>query len=155
MIRTQVATTSSFGCESCSIFVGSLPLPTVTSKTTILGICLYQPCILDAKGMGQIFVVGISGYLTIKNLELTGGHCSEGSAVLVSGGGPNTEGITGGKLLALNILFSNNTATVCNSSEFEHPISLSNTGVWFINVCRIQGVLFIFYSFQKVKQKAV
>ncbi|CAM6065210.1 unnamed protein product [Sphagnum tenellum] len=90
---------------------GSLPLPTVTSKTTILGICLYQPCILDAKGMGQIFVVGVSGYLTIKNLELTGGYCSEGSAVLVSGAGPNTEGITGGKLLALNILFSNNTAT--------------------------------------------
>lgn len=117
MIRTQLATTSSFGCESCSIFVGSLPLPTVTSKTTILGICLYQPCILDAKGMGQIFVVGVSGYLTIKNLELTGGYCSEGSAVLVSGAGPNTEGITGGKLLALNILFSNNTATVCNSSE--------------------------------------
>jgi hypothetical protein len=102
--------------------------------------------------MGQIFVVGVSGYLTIKNLELTGGYCSEGSAVLVSGAGPNTEGITGGKLLALNILFSNNTATVCNSSEVRTSYF---TRVWFINVYRIQGVLFIFYSFQKVKQKAV
>ena len=57
--------------------------------------------------MGQIFVVGVSGMLTLKNLEITGGACNEGSAVLVSG---NVNG-GGGKLLALNVLFHNNTAT--------------------------------------------
>lgn len=58
--------------------------------------------------MGQIFVVGISGTLTLKNLEITGGMCSEGSAVLVAG---NVLG-GGGRLLALNVLFYNNTASV-------------------------------------------
>ena len=75
---------------------------------TIMGACTDGPCVIDGKGMGQIFVVGISGTLTLKNLEITGGMCSEGSAVLVAG---NVLG-GGGRLLALNVLFYNNTASV-------------------------------------------
>lgn len=74
-----------------------------------MGACTDGPCVIDGKGMGQIFVVGISGTLTLKNLEITGGMCSEGSAVLVAG---NVLG-GGGRLLALNVLFYNNTASVC------------------------------------------
>jgi hypothetical protein len=85
-----------------------LPLPEVTAKITIMGACTDGPCVIDGKGMGQIFVVGISGTLTLKNLEITGGMCSEGSAVLVAG---NVLG-GGGRLLALNVLFYNNTASV-------------------------------------------
>jgi len=62
---------------------------------------------IDGGGMGQIFIVGIGGILTLKDLEITGGACSEGSAVLVSG---NIHG-EGGRLLALNVFFHNNTVS--------------------------------------------
>jgi predicted outer membrane repeat protein len=65
--------------------------------------------VVDGRGMGQIFVVGVGGMLTLKDLEITGGACSEGSAVLVSGNLGSGGG--GGRLLALNVLFHNNTAT--------------------------------------------
>ena len=89
-------------------FAASLPLPEVFGKTTIIGICGEDPCVIDGGGLGQIFVVGVGGQLTLKDLEITGGACNEGSAVLVSG---NTGPGGGGRLLALNVLFHNNTAS--------------------------------------------
>lgn len=62
---------------------------------------------IDGGGMGQIFIVGIGGTLTLKNLEITGGSCSEGAAVLVSGNIRSE----GGRLLALNVFFHNNTVS--------------------------------------------
>lgn len=62
---------------------------------------------INGGGMGQIFIVGLGGMLTLKHLEICGGTCSEGSAVLVSG---NMHG-QGGRLLALNVLFRNNTVS--------------------------------------------
>ncbi|XP_024388267.2 uncharacterized protein [Physcomitrium patens] len=85
----------------------SLPLPDITSKTTIVGTCSGDPCMINGGGMGQIFIVGLGGMLTLKHLEICGGTCSEGSAVLVSG---NMHG-QGGRLLALNVLFRNNTVS--------------------------------------------
>lgn len=87
--------------------VESLPLPDIVSKITIVGTCGEEPCMIDGKGLGQIFIVGIGGTLTLKNLEITGGVCSEGSAVVVLG---NIRG-EGGRLLALNVLFHNNTVS--------------------------------------------
>ena len=97
-----------------------MPLPEVTVKMTIMGACTDGPCVIDGKGMGQIFVVGISGTLTLKNLEITGGMCSEGSAVLVAG---NVLG-GGGRLLALNVLFYNNTASVTHPPPQNSSIDL-------------------------------
>lgn len=98
-------------CRSLFLFLffhaESLPLPEVFGTTTVMGACGDEPCIIDGGGMGQVFVVGVSGTLTLKNLEITGGACNEGSAVLVSG---NMHG-RGGRLLALNVLFHNNTAS--------------------------------------------
>lgn len=84
--------------------VGSLPLPDIVSMVTIVGICGEDPCVIDGGGMGQIFIVGVGGKLTLKNLEIHGGSCSEGGAVLVNG---NIQG-GGGRLLALNVFFHNN-----------------------------------------------
>lgn len=79
-----------------------------------------SPCKINAGGTSQIFLVGISGYLVLRNLELTGGQCSSGAAITVSGSGSSTMG-AGGKLVAMNVRFFNNTATVIN---------ITNTTTW-------------------------
>ena len=68
-------------------------------------------CLIDAKGQSGIFVVGLGGILTLKDLDLTGGFCTKGSAVLVSGLGANSNAAVG-KLRAINVKFFNNIATV-------------------------------------------
>uniref|UniRef100_A0A7I4BVW1 Right handed beta helix domain-containing protein n=1 Tax=Physcomitrium patens TaxID=3218 RepID=A0A7I4BVW1_PHYPA len=85
----------------------SLPLPEIISKITIVGLCTDGPCRIDGCGNGQIFVVGVGGTLTLKDLEITGGSCGEGAAVLVMGGIHGG----GGRLLALNSVFRNNTVS--------------------------------------------
>lgn len=96
---------------------GTLPLPEVNTKVTILGKCVgHYPCMIDGMGAGRIFVVGIGGQLTLRDLEVRGGYCNEGAAVLVTGVG-STKPSSSGKLLALNVLFYNNTANTVSSSE--------------------------------------
>lgn len=71
---------------------------------------------IDGMGAGRIFVVGIGGQLTLRDLEVRGGYCNEGAAVLVTGVGSTKPG-SSGKLLALNVLFYNNTANTVNTTE--------------------------------------
>jgi hypothetical protein len=78
-----------------------------------------QLCRLDAQGMGNIFQVGLGGYLTLKDIDLRNGVCTQGGAVLVSGSG-TTITTQVAKFVALNVHFFNNTATVSN------PILLMN-----------------------------
>lgn len=89
----------------------SVPLPGIMMKVTIMGICADMPCRLDAQGKGNIFQIGLGGYLTLKDLDLRNGWCTEGGAVLVTGAGSMMMG-QNGKFVALNVHFFNNTATV-------------------------------------------
>ncbi|KAL3700882.1 hypothetical protein R1sor_018904 [Riccia sorocarpa] len=90
----------------------SVPLPEVTSKVTVMGNCKGgEPCILDAGGTANHFTVGLSGYLTLKDIELRNGYCTHGGAVLVTGIGANQFG-AGGKFVAFHVHFYNNTATI-------------------------------------------
>lgn len=103
---------------------GTLPLPEVNTKVTILGKCVgHYPCMIDGMGAGRIFVVGIGGQLTLRDLEVRGGYCNEGAAVLVTGVG-STKPSSSGKLLALNVLFYNNTASTVSSSESSDKLLL-------------------------------
>ncbi|KAI5068689.1 hypothetical protein GOP47_0017034, partial [Adiantum capillus-veneris] len=85
-------------------------LPTIENRVSISGVCDQSKCKVDAGGAAGIFVVGLGGYLTLKDLDLTGGFCSRGSAVLVSGLGADSSP-SSGKLEALNVKFYNNIAT--------------------------------------------
>ena len=86
-------------------------MPKIDREVTITGVCDVAKCLIDAKGQSGIFLVGLGGVLTLKDLELTGGFCSKGSAVLVSGlGADSTTAV--GKLRAINVKFFNNIATV-------------------------------------------
>ncbi|KAG0623808.1 hypothetical protein M758_3G204000 [Ceratodon purpureus] len=89
----------------------SLPLPTITTKMTISGKCHDHPCIIDAFGLGQIFVVGVGGHLTLQNLEIKSGYYSEGGAAVTVMGSSGSSAHPSGKLLALNVLFFNNSAS--------------------------------------------
>ncbi|MCO5581300.1 hypothetical protein L7F22_035179 [Adiantum nelumboides] len=118
LVRVELRSFSSFiaqGVESeansrRSHIAGVGILPTIENRVSISGVCDRSKCKVDAGGAAGIFVVGLGGYLTLKDLDLTGGFCSRGSAVLVSGLGADSSP-SAGKLEALNVKFYNNIAT--------------------------------------------
>ncbi|KAI5068027.1 hypothetical protein GOP47_0016372 [Adiantum capillus-veneris] len=102
--RPQIFITNNIDLKGVGI------LPTIENRVSISGVCDQSKCKVDAGGAAGIFVVGLGGYLTLKDLDLTGGFCSRGSAVLVSGLGADSSP-SSGKLEALNVKFDNNIAT--------------------------------------------
>ncbi|KAL3696663.1 hypothetical protein R1sor_010739 [Riccia sorocarpa] len=123
----------------------SVPLPEVTSKVTIIGNCKGgEPCILDAGGIANHFTVGLSGYLTLKDIELRNGYCTHGGAVLVTGIGTNQFGL-GGKFVALHVHFYNNTATEAGGAVAVETGGLAwfHSSLFFLNTAPLGGAVYI------------
>ncbi|KAL3691812.1 hypothetical protein R1sor_005463 [Riccia sorocarpa] len=123
----------------------SVPLPEVTSKVTIMGNCKGgEPCILDAGGIANHFTVGLSGYLTLKDIELRNGYCTHGGAVLVTGIGTNQFGF-GGKFVAIHVHFFNNTATEAGGAVAVETGGLAwfHSSLFFLNTAPLGGAVYI------------
>ncbi|KAL2643293.1 hypothetical protein R1flu_010880 [Riccia fluitans] len=110
-----------------------------------MGNCMRgEPCILDAGGAANHFTVGLSGYLTLKDIELRNGYCTHGGAVLVSGIGTDQFG-TGGKFVALHVHFFNNTATEAGGAVAVETGGLAwfHSSLFLLNTAPLGGAVYI------------